>query len=971
MNAAGSQWNARSDRLRRSRRRCGVVRGTTLGLLVLLLESVLRPGVLAQGAQPSLEILGPAALGEDIRRQWSVVLRDAPTARSGTAYEPSVQGVLLDYEPAVEYRWNFGDGSGVVSTGPRVSASHTYADDGTFDLTVDATIDGRVIATARKAVEVRNRNPVDLLIAAVEVDPTRSLFELSAAAVDAAGDDLTYAWDLGRGAKAEGVRVEHAFPAAGRYPVTLTVTDDDGGRAQRVQEIVVGGTAASGDVRVDSIGSGPVVADVVTSFSATVSGSLRTTLTGRVRPVAGIHLAPVEGARSCRFMFTAADPVHLAMAIVILDLPTLPAEGARYRVPLRGSVNFYPDRARYERSLRVAGQRITAGDILDRMDRLIGNDTAASGAGGGSSGDPRDPTPSASSPLGLDDHVGFRPTAGVAEFVFVPRDRADGTFKVELVNPNRNRADYPAISLEGRFAIDLEEAVRDGLMRYDRCGGGALEIDTRIPAAGEEHVSSGRLGATFTHDVDPATLNADTVQLTYPAAVTRAPVVVESRILRRDRAVILQPVAELFSGVRYSMRVRTGPKGVRAKNGVALDDRDGTGWTTWSFTTSVELETGPGGRNLSCHVYQTVRDAPLIVGKPAVARIYADWKRHPEVHESAQVEEFLARVSLDSGPSELASDLFRFVRPDRWSRRGIELRDAAHTANLFWTPDENLPSSLQVSLEVPGKPDESPAKRYFSRCSTPRWPHQPALRVDFYMVAVNGWRDGQALDAARPRILNIIGAAGIFMKQVFPFRDVDARFVGLIPSGQSDCDNLCAGNLLAARSEGKTDADVIVGFIPSTPTIPPVGSAFQRLNETPRAQGVAIVAVDDDPNHDDRFVHFVTHEVGHTLQLEHMPSVDGDSRTALLNLRNAALAADGSPVHQYQGIEGFRIVPAGRDGWNKSSTEGNQEGAWLTPLMYPGSIPYRDTFIMRHHYLQIQRFLEGGGGDPRAGVPPR
>ena len=49
------------------------------------------------------------------------------------------------------------------------------------------------------------------------------------------------------------------------------------------------------------------------------------------------------------------------------------------------------------------------------------------------------------------------------------------------------------------------------------------------------------------------------------------------------------------------------------------------------------------------------REQPLIVGKPAVARIYADWKRHPEVYESAQVEEFLARVSLDSGASDQQS----------------------------------------------------------------------------------------------------------------------------------------------------------------------------------------------------------------------------------------------------------------------------------------------------------------------------
>jgi hypothetical protein len=79
--------------------------------------------------------------------------------------------------------------------------------------------------------------------------------------------------------------------------------------------------------------------------------------------------------------------------------------------------------------------------------------------------------------------------------------------------------------------------------------------------------------------------------------------------------------------VRYEVRVKTGENGVRGKSGMALKDGDGTGWYSWKFTTRVHMVPESGNSdNLSCHVFQTVRDAPLVANKPAVARIYADWK---------------------------------------------------------------------------------------------------------------------------------------------------------------------------------------------------------------------------------------------------------------------------------------------------------------------------------------------------------
>lgn len=65
------------------------------------------------------------------------------------------------------------------------------------------------------------------------------------ASSDTDGRVESWAWDFGHdGATGTGATVTHIFPAAGTYPVTLRVTDDDGLSAQRTAQITV--TAPSG-----------------------------------------------------------------------------------------------------------------------------------------------------------------------------------------------------------------------------------------------------------------------------------------------------------------------------------------------------------------------------------------------------------------------------------------------------------------------------------------------------------------------------------------------------------------------------------------------------------------------------------------------------------------------------------------------------------------------------------------------------
>jgi hypothetical protein len=62
-------------------------------------------------------------------------------------------------------------------------------------------------------------------------------FDASASTDD--GQIVSYSWDFGDGTNGQGVRSDHAFALAGRYQVTLTVTDDRRQSASTTAEAVV------------------------------------------------------------------------------------------------------------------------------------------------------------------------------------------------------------------------------------------------------------------------------------------------------------------------------------------------------------------------------------------------------------------------------------------------------------------------------------------------------------------------------------------------------------------------------------------------------------------------------------------------------------------------------------------------------------------------------------------------------------
>jgi PKD repeat protein len=124
---------------------------------------------------------------------------------------------------------------------------HAFSGSGSVQLT--ATHDGSM-----------NQDPV----ASFTHETTNlTTFVNASASSDPDGDALSYSWDFGDGATANGVTALHTYEAGGTYTVTLTVDDGNGGTATQAQDVTVTAPPASWQVWLHLTGPDGVVLDWV------------------------------------------------------------------------------------------------------------------------------------------------------------------------------------------------------------------------------------------------------------------------------------------------------------------------------------------------------------------------------------------------------------------------------------------------------------------------------------------------------------------------------------------------------------------------------------------------------------------------------------------------------------------------------------------------------------------------------------
>ena len=206
----------------------------------------------------------------------------------------------------VSHAWDFGDGQ--AAAGP--TAIHLYSVPGSYAVTLTVTDDGGATATATASIQVAapppppNQPPTaSLAVGPLSGDaPLTASFDGSAS-TDADGSIVSHAWDFGDGQAAAGPTASHVYTVPGSYPLTLTVTDDDGATATASTTIAVAQPVTGYQLLVSLSGdrSNPILLD-----GATVSGNIY------------VFTSPDEGvaaSRANRVRFWLDDPGRIGSPV--------------------------------------------------------------------------------------------------------------------------------------------------------------------------------------------------------------------------------------------------------------------------------------------------------------------------------------------------------------------------------------------------------------------------------------------------------------------------------------------------------------------------------------------------------------------------------------------------------------------------------------------------------------------------------
>ncbi|WP_131106019.1 PKD domain-containing protein [Ornithinimicrobium sufpigmenti] len=133
------------------------------------------------------------------------------------------------------YDWDLGDGT----SADEPVVVHTYAQAGTYQVTLTVTDDDGATGSVTVPVTVSDPDPGDVAPTAsftATVDGLTVGFDASAS-TDPDGTVESYTWSFGDGGSGSGVSPTRTYVDSGSYTVTLTVVDDDG-LSDSVQQVV-------------------------------------------------------------------------------------------------------------------------------------------------------------------------------------------------------------------------------------------------------------------------------------------------------------------------------------------------------------------------------------------------------------------------------------------------------------------------------------------------------------------------------------------------------------------------------------------------------------------------------------------------------------------------------------------------------------------------------------------------------------
>ncbi|WP_396134999.1 PKD domain-containing protein [Chamaesiphon sp. OTE_8_metabat_110] len=164
------------------------------------------------------------------------------TIKEGEQVEFTAIATDVGINDTLTYSWNFGD-----NTNPTIGqiVSHTFADNGDYNVTLTVTDKDGAATTQTVAVTVANVAPVVVsILKPAKIDEGEEV-EFMATATDAGVEDtLTYTWNFGDNTEqSNGKNVNHIFADNGNYNIVLTVTDKDGAVTTQTVAVTVDNVA--------------------------------------------------------------------------------------------------------------------------------------------------------------------------------------------------------------------------------------------------------------------------------------------------------------------------------------------------------------------------------------------------------------------------------------------------------------------------------------------------------------------------------------------------------------------------------------------------------------------------------------------------------------------------------------------------------------------------------------------------------
>ena len=176
----------------------------------------------------------------------SVTVTPAPNALPTASFTATPSGLSVAVNGSgstdsdgsiVSYAWTFGDGGTATGATP---LAHAYATGGTYPVTLTVTDDDGGVGVATQSVTV-TPPPNAVPTASFTATPSGlSVAVNGSGSTDSDGSIVSYAWTFGDGGTATGaIPAAHVYATGGTYPVTLTVTDDDGGVGVATQSVTV------------------------------------------------------------------------------------------------------------------------------------------------------------------------------------------------------------------------------------------------------------------------------------------------------------------------------------------------------------------------------------------------------------------------------------------------------------------------------------------------------------------------------------------------------------------------------------------------------------------------------------------------------------------------------------------------------------------------------------------------------------